>query len=154
MSRPLMLFVLLSTAALSITCSGPQRTEPVRCVPGCFNEWCPGTYDFCTQSQGACAPVACKRAEDCAGLGACDRSVRNSKEFRCEQGYCRRLNTTCLNECASDAQCGKDEFCFCNQGTCCWCDVHLCDVEADCNLLRQTYPESSFACQGGRCVVR
>lgn len=147
--------IVLLTFLLGVSisaCTTQKTVTRTTCVAGCFNEWCPGTYDFCSSNQGACAPVPCASEGDCVGLDACDRSVRNSKTFTCDRGYCRRVNTTCLNECSSNRQCGENEFCFCSQGTCCWCDVHICKLDSDCNALNLSDPYSRFGCSNGICV--
>jgi len=152
--------LLIMTLATLTACSSveelagaPTAPPPVKCVAGCFNEWCSRTFDFCLESRGACAPVPCRADDQCAGLAACDRSARNSKKFICDQGFCRRFNDTCLNECVADSQCAADQHCFCTHGTCCWCDIHRCERDSDCNMLGLG-TDQSYACSSGRCVRR
>ena len=65
--------------------------EEVVCVEGCFNQTCPGTYEFCDAAFGACAEVGCEGDLDCGGLVACDDPARGSRPcFVCEAGRCRR----------------------------------------------------------------
>ncbi len=79
-----------------IDCDGLTPPDPpmggdVMCVDGCFNQDCPGTYDFCTEENGACAAVPCAGDADCGGLAACDDPGRGSSPFfYCDDGQCRR----------------------------------------------------------------
>ena len=151
MRRIMMMAVIL----LGIGCSGAGTNPgPVTCVPGCCNEACPGSFEFCAKDKGACAPVSCARDGDCAGLGACDRNSRLAKTFVCDQGFCRRKVDHCPKECSADAHCKAGESCFCFKGTCCWCDVHVCKTYSDCAVMRQVYPGVEFSCTGGRCVAQ
>ncbi|MEE2645530.1 MAG: hypothetical protein VYD19_11410, partial [Myxococcota bacterium] len=77
-------------------CAGlPAPPEPPpaprRCVVGCFNQDCPGRYDFCDEAWGECAPISCEVDQDCLGLERCDDPSRGSRaQFYCDQGQCRR----------------------------------------------------------------
>lgn len=62
----------------------------VRCVEGCNNNQCPGTYDFCTERHGECSEVPCFDDEDCLGLGLCDLPNSTNRNFYCDEGRCRR----------------------------------------------------------------
>ena len=69
----------------------PDGPDPVACVPDCFNQDCPGTYDFCTVARGVCEAVPCDGDGDCVGLAACDDPARGSPPvFYCDDGHCRR----------------------------------------------------------------
>jgi len=62
-----------------------------RCVEGCFNQSCPGTYELCAAATGACQPVPCGVDDGCADLDACDDPARGSPpDFFCDDGRCRR----------------------------------------------------------------
>lgn len=77
-------------------CDGLEPPDPppageVMCIEGCFNQDCPGTYDFCTEAFGDCSAVPCEADADCGGLVACDDPGRGSSPFfYCDDGRCRR----------------------------------------------------------------
>ncbi|MCA9541910.1 MAG: D-alanyl-D-alanine carboxypeptidase family protein, partial [Myxococcales bacterium] len=78
----------------TVPCDGLTPPEPgagFSCVVGCFNQACPGTYDFCTEQFGECAEVPCENDAQCAGLSVCDDPARaSSPVFYCDGGRCRR----------------------------------------------------------------
>lgn len=123
--------------------------EPA-CVPGCLNQSCPGTYDFCLADHGECQPVPCSEHTDCCALEACDDPAKDSvPRFYCDGGQCRRDKTeqhtvscgdgpapgtvgfggTCQ---PSRGLCGPDLACLYNLGDELGYCTMACTVDADC----------------------
>ncbi len=149
--------VLALLVVSSVACSSFVDNEGVvPCVPGCFNEDCPETFDFCAEAHGSCRPVPCKTNADCDGLDSCDRGVTRSRKFVCDaSGQCVRTPSPCPNNCGKGQPCPEPgELCFTMANQCKYCDIHRCFRDSDCDNLRKANPGIEFECDEMKCVVK
>lgn len=136
------------------------------CAPLCFNQQCPGAYDFCVTSYGACAEVPCTDHGDCCDLALCDKAGTAVSDFYCDTGKCRRDKaseypglcggtTTAWPECDPSSVCcdGGGRYVGANQhGNGCTSDCRRCNGHGSCSPVADESPCPDGKCYAGVCL--